>query len=179
MGAWQAANQPVLGPLTPEWIGLGLFLATYALLVTLSWDRIRRGASHTAADDDRSAMFLLGASIAAAFFFMSTHMHENHLFLTLPLLLVVAGRSARFARLAVACSLAIFLNELLHDLAIPYALPGILGASAPALNPQTGHPMTWLQFLGSYFNACLVAGIALLLCTGVSRGRNFTSDSEC
>jgi hypothetical protein len=95
------------------------------------------------------------------FFFVSTHMHENHLFQALPLLLAVAGRSRALAWLAAGCSIAILLNTTLHDPWLPYALPGFLSAESGVLDPHLHRPFTWLQRIGSLSNTLLVASLAL------------------
>ena len=46
-------------------------------------------------------------------------MHENHMYMGVPLLVAVAGRSPRLALLAAGCSIAVFLNATLHDPLLP------------------------------------------------------------
>ena len=156
-GAWQPANEPWLGPLSPSMLGLGLFGLVLVVLLALngSWFRRASGSSYEA------GLFVIAAATVASFFFFSTHMHENHLFLAVPLLIAVAGRSPRLAALAGAASVAVFMNEFLHDPEIPLGLPGFLSATSKAVDPHMGRPYTVLQVLGSLANTFLVAVIVL------------------
>ena len=105
-----------------------------------------------------------GMMYMAAFFFLSTHMHENHLFMAMPLLIAVAGRDARLARLAGLCSLAVFLNMVLHDPDLPQLLPGILSRPTSIIDPHFLVPYTWLQVVGSFLNSLLVGWVAGRAC---------------
>ena len=157
LAPWQDAGAPLVAGLTPRMLGLGLFLGGYALLLRRS-----RGWLARADDPERPArMFVLAAAVATWFFFVSTHMHENHLYQALPLLLAVAGRSRALGWLAAGCSVAILLNTTLHDPRLPYALPGFLSATSELINPHLDRPFTWLQRIGSVLNTLLVASVAL------------------
>ena len=170
IGGWRATDVPLLGPLDARTLGLGLFGAAYAGL--LVWGVFARDLRALPAAEYRARLFVLAAAVSSAFFLLSTHMHENHLFTALPFLLAVAGRSRRLAWLTAGCSLALLLNMVLHDLSLPYHLPFGLSASAGIPNPHPGtyESYTWLQYLGSRFDALLVlavaGGIALEACRG-------------
>jgi len=167
LGAWRDANAPVLGPLSPKLLGLLLFGTVYLFLLLRSgtWLPSRR----LSPADYGARMFVLAAAVTVTFFFLSTHMHENHLFMALPLLIAVAGRSRSLGRLAVACGLAIFVNMVLHDPELPHRLPGLLSALSPFDDPHLGR-YTWLQVVGSFFNSVLVGAIAYRTCAAAWRG---------
>jgi hypothetical protein len=88
-------------------------------------------------------------------------MHENHLYMAVALLLVVAGRSRELSVLFAACSVAVFANGFLHDVELPYRLPGILGAVSGTLDPHMQRPFTWLQLVGSFLDSLLVSFVAI------------------
>ncbi len=164
---WREANAAWLGPLAPRTIALALFGAAYVLLL---W-RIRERLGRTADGAAATALLLsAGAAVSASFFFLSTHLHENHLFLALVLVLPLAGRDRRFGWLALGFSVAALLNMLLHDLDLPYRLPGILGAPSPELDPYLKVPYTWAQRVGTRLNALLVAGLTLVAYAAAWRG---------
>jgi hypothetical protein len=158
LGPWRDANATVLGILTPKLIGLTLFGIAYLGLVWRFHRRLRSGEM----DDGqyRAQLFLVGSAVVCSFFFFSTHLHENHLFLALPLLLVVAGRRSSLAWLAAGCSVAIFLNGFLHDAELPHRLPSILGSISSVTDPHMHRPYTWLQLVGSNLNSLFVALVA-------------------
>jgi hypothetical protein len=159
LGGWRPANEPLLGPLTPKMLGLAAFAAIFTWLAIARWDALREPGADPA--EDRSLLFLHAAALGATFFFVSTHMHENHLFLAVPLLLLLLGRSRSLARLAIACSVAVFANELLHDPDLPHALPGWLGAASPVFDAHAQRHLTWVQLAGSFFNCLLVGWVTL------------------
>lgn len=158
LGPWRDANATVLVVLTPKLIGLLLFGAAYAALLMRLNGRVRQAAKDPG--EYCSLIFLISAAVSSSFFFLSTHLHENHLFLAVPLLLGVAGRSRQLALLALGCSLAVFLNMILHDLELPYHMPSFLGGSSGVMDPYLGRPYTWMQLVGSYLNTLLVAVVA-------------------
>jgi len=158
LGGWRPANAPLLAGVTAKEIGLTLFLAAYAALLARAWSWMRRRES--APTEYGSRLVLTAAALSCAFFALSTHMHENHLFMAVPFLLAVAGRDGRLLLLAALASLAAFLNMTLHDPLLPQALPGVLAAPSGVIDPHLGHPYTWLQLLGSFANAVLVLGVS-------------------
>lgn len=168
LGPWQSASEPRFGGLSATAIAMSLFGASYALLLWRS-----RGWAGGAGFDEaglRARILLLGGAVTASFFFLSTHMHENHLFGAIPLLLAVAGRSRRLLALALATSGCCWLNMALHDLDLPHALP-LIGGPSPVANPiqAGGHThYTWGQLVGSTLNALAVgltaAGVYVTAC---------------
>ena len=159
LGGWHDSGRPMLWLLTPKMIGLVLFLLAYGLLLVRSrtW-MVPQTADET---EYRSRIFLLGAAVSCSFFFLSTHMHENHMFLSVPLLLLVAGRGRVFAWLAAGCSLAVCFNMMIHDPALLYSLPSPLDALSGYNDPQFNRPYTWLQIVGMWFNSALVTCVVV------------------
>ena len=159
LGGWQRADEPVLGALSATHVGLALFLAAYAALL---W-RSRSWMRGPEIDGNRLAaqLCLLAAAVAASFFFFSTHMHENHLFIVIPLLLCVAGRSRALAGLTVAASAVCFVNMALHDHDLPQLLPGLLSDASSHRDGISGRMLTHAQWLGSNVNA-VAAGAVML-----------------
>ncbi len=154
-GAWKNASEPWVAGLTPRTIGTALFLSVHVALIIKNWSWLsgegQRAASYTA------KLSLLGAAIMASFFYFSTHMHENHLYVTIPLLLAVAGRSAALTRAALAVTAVSLFNGVLLDLDAPYLFRQ-LAAMSPVANPQIpGLHYTWLQLVGSYANTIAVS----------------------
>jgi hypothetical protein len=158
-GAWRDANTTIAGALSPKLLGLLLFLVVYALLLARSAGWLAAPAHHAGAHGAR--LCLLAAAVTCAFFFLTTHMHENHLYMALPLLLAAAGRSPRLFALFAGCSLAILLNTTLHDPLLPHALWPPLDAASPVTDPHMQRPFTWLQLVGSYFDAALVGAVTV------------------
>jgi Gpi18-like mannosyltransferase len=155
LGPWQDANAPIWGPVTPKFAGLTLFLALYAALLAASvvWMRAKPPLQP---GEYSARCFALAGAVTCGFFFFSTHMHENHLFLAVPFLLAVAGRSRTLAAVAAAVSVAVFVNMALHDLALPYRLPGWMSTPAPVENRHLSLPFTWLQVVGSFINTLII-----------------------
>lgn len=168
LGPWRNANAAWLGPLSAKQIALALFLAAYGALVARWWRR-RAAIARLDAEPFAALLFATSAAIVATFFFLSTHMHENHLFLAIPLLLALAGRDRATLRTAAACSVAAFLNMALHDPQLPYALPGFLSAPSTHPDPHLSRPYTWLQWTGSHANALLVGAVAAAAYRGAWR----------
>ncbi len=113
-----------------------LALAVFASLVFATLVRLWRS-------EEPQAVYLASASTAFGFFVLSTHMHENHLFLVVPLLGLCAAW-VRPARLLMAgLSVTLLANMLLHDpylthLARPH-IPGphVLAPASPAPEDDT------------------------------------------
>jgi Gpi18-like mannosyltransferase len=159
LGPWRNADAMVLGPLTPKVIGQVLFGAAYVGILWKGRARLKEIGGD--AEAYRTTVVLGAAAVATSFFYLSTHMHENHLYMATPLLLIVAGRSRLAAVLFAACSVAVFTNGFLHDLDLPYRLPGILGAASGTLDPNLQRPFTWLQLVGSFLDSVLVSFVAI------------------
>jgi hypothetical protein len=167
LGGPQPANTPLIGPLTPTVIGLGMFGLALAALMLRSRAWILAPGKPTS--EFASRLFTLAAAVSALYFFLTTHLHENHLFLTLGLLLCVAGRSRGLVWLTAGCSVSLLLNMALHDLELPYLLPLGLSAESPVFGSIFDRPFTWLQLIGGSLNAALVGAVTLGSCVAVWR----------
>jgi hypothetical protein len=128
---WVLASERALGPVTYEGLGLLLF-GVFALAAFVGLLRSR---------DDR-ALPMAGASVAFGLFALATHMHENHLFLFLPLLLLARGEERPWRRFFVAVSAVALINMFLHD---PFLMsridahaPGPRVKLPPQLEPAPG-----------------------------------------
>lgn len=129
-GPWQDAGSPRYGPFCLTHISLAAFGLVYLALLWRAWILHR-----TQADGITPAQHLaLACGVGASFFMISTRMHENHLFIAIPLLLplITAGRWWRW--LFAAAGLGVFLNVLLHDLTIPGYPPFTLGGTTGVTN---------------------------------------------
>lgn len=175
LGPWRDADAPWLGPLTPKALGLAAFAVASVVVL---WAVGRRDAAADRRGSAAARLLHAAAAVAATFFFLSTLMHENHLFVAVPLLLAVAGRDRGLALLAAAASVACFANMFLHDLVVPRALPGWLAAPSPALDVWMRRPYTWLQLLGSFVNTLLVGAVTVGLVVRLVRdGSGVTASS--
>jgi len=168
LGPWRDANLPLLGPLTAKQIGLGLFGIAFAAILWRVWGAMRGEAPGAAgrevSEADPSAqsraaawLFAVSAAITGAFFFLSTHMHENHLFMMVPLTLALAGRSRRWTWIAAATSLAVLMNLLIHDLDVALLPPFSWGGPSPVENRHLMRPFAWGELIGTYVDTALVA----------------------
>ena len=167
---WHVSTEPILGSLTPQLLSMLLFAGACVPLLARAWRLL--SVEPASRDNLRAQLFLLAAAVYCSFFYFSVHMHENHLYLAVPLLLLVAGRSRPLALLALAASLACLFNMAIHDIDLPYQLPGWLGARAPWMDPylvwdHSFNPIrhaygddlhyTWLQVFGMGANLLLTA----------------------
>jgi hypothetical protein len=165
LGGPQPANAPLIGQLTPTLIGLGMFGLALAALVLRSREWILAPGKPT--PELESRLFMLAAAVSAVYFFLTTHLHENHFFLTLGLLLCVAGRSRGLAWLTAGCSVSLLLNMALHDLELPYVLLLGLSAESHVFDSIFDRPFTWLQLIGGSLNTVLVGAVTLGSCVAV------------
>ena len=172
---WRKSTEPMLGSLTPQTLSMILFAAACVPLLLRAWRFLslpEQSTSSARTEIRYDHLFLLVAAVYCSFFYFSVHMHENHLYLAIPLLLILAGRGKQFAWLAAAASIACFLNMALHDLDLPYQLRSILSARSPFEDPYlvfdnkfnpTRHAYgsdvhyTWLQVVVLGFNLMLTA----------------------
>lgn len=127
---WTRADAAWVGPLSCSSGGLLLFAAFYAMTL------MRLGRSQEPRALERAC-----ASAAFGFFVLMTHMHENHLFLFLPLLLLADGERAWARRFFLAVTLAALANMALHDPLLSETLrpltpgPRVLLPREPSLDP--------------------------------------------
>jgi hypothetical protein len=131
-GGWTRADAPLLGSLSATMIGLLLFgVALLGLLLLLQ--RLERAGG---VSSQQAA--LLGAAVGFSFFMLSTHMHENHLFVALPLLAAALPLGREWRRLFVFVTLAVLLNLALHDPELPGRWPFTLGGPTAVPRPSHG-----------------------------------------
>jgi len=112
MGAWAAWTMPmrILGISTIVKLGYPdpRPFATAAVAVAALWAFWR--ARHSS---DLAVLCALGAFIVHAYFVLGVAVHENHLYLALPLLACAAGVRPRLRRIHIAVSFVIALNLFL------------------------------------------------------------------
>ena len=159
-GGWKPADRPVLGPLTLTHVGLLLFGVVFVALIHRVWRLHGRHERPTAAQG-----LLLALGICLAFFHLSTHLHENHMFLAIPLALALlpfapAGdRSLRW--LAAGLSLGLLINLALHDLVVPNRFPFTLGGPSGVMNLHLKRPFYVTElaviWIGTLLNVFLFA----------------------
>ena len=174
-GGWQNASAPGFMGLTPKTLGLVSFGTAYVVLLLRSRAWLGELPDESGRPAHRVRIFLLAAAVMASFFFLSTHMHENHFFSVIPLLIAVAGWDRRLALLALAATLSCVINGALHDLTLPYA-SSLWNTLSPIDNPQFEgfrDLYTWPQLIGSYVNSVAtgitVGAIFALACGWVRR----------
>ena len=124
LGGWRSADERLLGPVTATQLGLSLFAA---LLVGVLLRAFRLHAREGGVDAQRAA--ILAAAVGFGFFMLATHMHENHLFVVVPLLAAALPAGPAWRRLFVAITIGVLLNLLLHDPEIPGRWPFTLGGT--------------------------------------------------
>jgi hypothetical protein len=140
LGAWKPADNPVLGPFSLTHFGLLAFGIAYVAILGAA--RREREVAHGKLTGSMGLLLSLG--VVFSFFMLSTHMHENHLFLAIPLILALVpfdrpGERA-FALLAGALTVGIFLNMILHDPVLLTRLPLAIGGPTGTMNPDLMRP---------------------------------------
>ncbi|MBD3337433.1 MAG: DUF2029 domain-containing protein [Candidatus Eisenbacteria bacterium] len=176
IGPWEDANRSLLGPITPIRLGLGLFAVILIAFLVRAWRPLQRARNAASLTD---VTLKLGLVIAAAFFYFSTHMHENHMFLAVPLSLALAGRSRRWTWIAVTTTVAVFFNVLLHDIELMRQAPFTWGGPSPIMNLHLDRPFAWTELVATYIDAVLVTIAVGWILWEVWRdlGRRLTSSS--
>jgi hypothetical protein len=149
LGPWRDASQPFLGPLSAKAAGL---LVAGLLALGLLWRAQRTGVR-----PGLRPLVVLTTALTAGFFFFATHMHENHLFMAVPLSLALAGGSRRWAWLAALVSLAVLLNLALHDPNLVGSPPMTWGGPSPVRDEHLGMTFTWFRLVGTYAGTLLTA----------------------
>ncbi len=129
-GPWQDASTPRFGPFCLTHFAMLVFGLVYIALLWRTWilNRIQPGGISPA------QQIALVCAVGSSFFMISTRMHENHLFIAIPLLLPLVTAGRRWRWLFAAAGLGVFLNVLLHDLTIPGHLPFTLGGPTGVTN---------------------------------------------
>jgi len=177
LGGWRNAEEPWLGPLTATQVGLvffGLFLtALLARLVLISRQdpRAARGAVPLA----------FASTLGFGFFMLSTHMHENHLFIVIPLLLPLLAVASPARRgitwVWLALGFGVLMNLVLHDLAAPSSFPFTLGGPSEVTSVHMKRPFfvaeLWAIRFATFWNLALFG--ALLVWVFRPKGRDLAS----
>jgi len=170
-GPWRDAESPLVGPLTPTHLGLLAFAVAMVAVIVLAVRRHRgRHAGLHAAQ-----VLALAAFLATAFFLVSTHLHENHLYGALPLLLgaIAAAPPQNSTRplawlLFAALSLGVAWNVAAHDFVWRQCWPFILGADAPFVGDAPDQRLPrgeWLAgTIGTWWNLACGAALATFCC---------------
>ena len=102
--------------------------------------------------------------MTASFFFLSTFMHENHMFMLLPMLLAVAGRNRQLAYLSLGAGAVGCLNAVVHDLGLPFLLPGFLARPIDLSWTLLRTSLTPVQLVASYLNSIATALVVFGIC---------------
>jgi Gpi18-like mannosyltransferase len=154
LGAWRDSEAPWLGPLTATQVAMLVFAGFYAILL---WKAHRLHARQPGGIREPQVL-ALAFLIAFTFFMVATHMHENHMFATIPLVLPLAlvpgalGRRALWIYAGV--SIAVFLNLYLHDLDFTRRPPLSWGGDSgvPVANPAIHRTLTHVERWGIRFS---------------------------
>jgi Gpi18-like mannosyltransferase len=130
---WTNAYARPLGLFSWNTLSLLLFGAFYLGVLA----RVRRSP-------EPQGLYVAAATVSFGFFVLSTHMHENHLFYTLPLLALAGAASRPARRLLALLTLTMLANMLLHDFFLTYwARPHVPGPHV--LLPPIHDPQLELQ----------------------------------
>lgn len=132
VGAWYYSEQPWVGPLTPTHIGLILFLISYLALAWKAWRQFKSQEGRLSP----AQVIATSAMVSFSFFMFSTHLHEHHLFATVPLMAALAFQDRAWRNTFICVSLAVFINCWLHDIPMdsphwPYTIGGLTGIEHP------------------------------------------------
>ena len=132
IGGWYYSEVPWIGPLTATHLGLILFLFSYA---ALCWKAYRQYQlqGHTLSP---SQILAVSAMVSFSFFIFSTHLHEHHLFATVPLLASFALQIRAWRSIFICVSVGVFVNCWLHDIPMdqpewPYTIGGATTIAHP------------------------------------------------
>ena len=167
LGAWRKAEVPWLGPLTATHVALILFAAAYAALI---WKgcQLHRAQS----EGIRPAQGIaLSAMVGFSFFMLSTHLHENHLFVVIPLLapLLLQGRVWRW--LFIGVSVATLANLLLHDLTLSKHWPFTIGGDLQVQHVDLHRPFYATEMLCIWVSTVFNLALYAIAMAGVLRGK--------
>ena len=132
VGAWYYSEQPWIGPFTPTHIGLILFLISYLALAWKAWRQTKSQEGRLSP----AQVIATAAMVSFSFFMFSTHLHEHHLFATVPLMAALAFQDRAWRNTFICVSLAVFINCWLHDIPMdsphwPYTIGGLTGIEHP------------------------------------------------
>jgi hypothetical protein len=155
LGPWRNSEVPWLGPVTATQVGLALFGIFYAGLL---WKAHRL---HRSQEEGLTAAQVIALALAVgfAFFMLSTHMHENHLFIVLPLALPLLVRGPNWRWFYLAATAGVLANLVLHDATIPLHWPFTIGGPSPVINNAFQRRFAWgeivMIWISTLFNLAL------------------------
>jgi Gpi18-like mannosyltransferase len=161
LAPWRDVHRPLAGPITPTMVGLILFGAVFALMAVRAWKMEK--ARPAEADD---IWYLGAAGVAFSFFYMMTHMHENHLFALIPLSILLIGGGRSWVWFAVGVAVVTFVNMATHDWAIDRALLWGGGGLSGVIRPDTGRAIALREFVVATGNAVLVTALYVFYVVG-------------
>jgi hypothetical protein len=157
LGAWRPSGEPWLGSLSARDVGYILFGIFLTVVLVRTWSvALRREVSLAEGCG-------LAAAVGTGFFMLSTHLHENHLFAVLPLLLPLAvlpwangpARTRAALWLVAGATLGVLLNMVAHDPWLVIRGPWAEAAQHridPVLSVPTGGRRRLLAALGTGVN---------------------------
>ena len=145
---WTEVSTRIAGGVSIETLALVLFGGFYLFVLRRLW----RSA-------DPLAPYVAAASTLAGFFMLSTHMHENHLALAVPAMMLAGLGSPRARVCAVLLSLTLLANMALHDPLLTHVVrPHVPGPRL--LRPQqAGVPADLYEHLQAHGYAAVVEQI--------------------
>ncbi|MFH1145007.1 MAG: hypothetical protein V1774_10730 [Candidatus Eisenbacteria bacterium] len=167
---WQPADKPWLGPLTPTHVGLALLGIAYVLILAGIWRAERSQLGHGSIIARGSQplscqqhWYIAGAAVAFAFFMFSTHMHENHLFSSLPFLVLIAGMGGRWLTLCLLASIGMLINMVFHDLTLGETLLQHVGGPSSFFHPDIHRYLSRFEWTVINVNSAFLFVLTLLL----------------
>lgn len=163
LGGWRNAEEPWLGPITATQFGLFLFALLMGAVLVLGHLRHRSQPAGLSAAQGLLMAFVVGLG----FFMLSTHMHENHMFLMVPLFLPLIafarGDERRMLLFFFAISFGLLLNLALHDLDLPEHAPFTWGGPSGIESVHLKRPFfvteLWSIRFATAWNLALFAAI--------------------
>ena len=103
-------------------LGLLAFIASYLFIIF----RLRGGLSERS-----DLLFLAAASVGMAFFTLSTNLHENHMYVVIPLACFALGLGREIRALVGVLSVTLLANLALFDSAVTRPLTAVFGRPLP------------------------------------------------
>ena len=167
LGAWRNAEVPWLGPFTATQLAMVFFGAAYAVLLWKGY-QLHRAQSEGIRPPQIMA---LSAMVGFSFFMLSTHLHENHLFMVIPLLAPLLLEDRVWRWLFIAVSVAVLANLLLHDLHFSKRWPFTIGGVSQVRHADLPRPFYVTELLCIWISIIFNLMLYGLAMAGVLRGR--------
>ncbi|MBI1745511.1 MAG: hypothetical protein HYR55_02865 [Acidobacteria bacterium] len=113
---WRSTEQPIFAGISPTAISLLLFASAYLFILVCLLRRVGLAPSSAQNDGAGEEFWLLAwTGVAFSFFYLSTHMHENHLFAVIPASILLAERGRPWRYFAIGIGIAVLMNMVIHD----------------------------------------------------------------